>query len=128
MEDKPIQYIRDTSLLNNASYMSQLEAICKFNSNTGQGICTSHSFPITRSQAELQNIGIPSLFTPSTDRPGPAVKASILRDPPSVLTRKRSTSLPPLNVSQPLQKNRDVAVHRKRGLLILYYKCLTLQT
>ncbi len=44
---------------------------------------------------------IPSLFTPRTDRPGPAAKASILREPPAVLTRKRSMALPPLDVSQP---------------------------
>ncbi len=81
--------------------MSQLDAICKFNYNTVQGVCTSHSFLITRSQAKLLKIAIPSLFTPSTNRPGPAVKANILWDPPAVLTRKRSTALPPLDVSQP---------------------------
>ncbi len=52
-EDEPIPYITDTSLLDNASYMSQLDAIYKFNYNTGQGVCTSHSFHITRSQAKL---------------------------------------------------------------------------
>ncbi len=55
---------------------------------------------ITRSHAKLQKIAIPSLFKPSTDRPGPAVKASILRDPLTMLTRKRSMALPPLDVSQ----------------------------
>ncbi len=64
--EEPIPYLKDTSLLNNDSYMTQLDAICKFNYNTGQGICTSHSFPITRSQAKLQNIAIPSIFKPST--------------------------------------------------------------
>ncbi len=48
----------------------------------------------------MHKISIPSLFKPSTDRPGPAAKASVLRDPPAVLTRKRSTALPPLDVSQ----------------------------
>ncbi len=43
----------------------------------------------------MQKIAIPS-----TDRPGPAAKASVLRDPPAVLTRKRSTALPPLDVNQ----------------------------
>ncbi len=80
--------------------MSQLDTISKFNYNTGQGVCTSHSFPITRSQAKLQKIAIPSLFTPSIDRPGPAIKAVILRNPPAVLTRKSSMALPPLDVSQ----------------------------
>ncbi len=65
-----------------------------------QGICTSPSCPITRSQPKMQKIAIPSLFTPSTDRTGPAAKASILQDPPAVLTRKRSMALPPLDVSQ----------------------------
>ncbi len=71
-------YLMDTSLLSNASYMIQLDAICKFNYSTGQGICTSHSFPITRSQAKLQKIAIPSIFKPSTDRPGPSAKGSVL--------------------------------------------------
>ncbi len=69
-DEEPIPYLRDTSLLNNTSNMTQLDAICKFNYNTGQGICTSHLFPITRSQAKMQKIAIPSLFKPSTDRPG----------------------------------------------------------
>ncbi len=55
-DEEPIPYLMDTSLLNNASHMTQLDAICKFNYNTGQGICTSHSFPITRSRAKLQKI------------------------------------------------------------------------
>ncbi len=62
-EDDPTPYLTDTSPLNSASYMSQLDY------NTDQGVCTSHSFPITRYQAKLQKIAIPSLFTPSTDRP-----------------------------------------------------------
>ncbi len=65
-----------------------------------QGICTSHSFPITRSHAKLQKIAIPGIFKPSTDRPGTTAKASVLRDPPAVLTRKRSTAMPPPDVSQ----------------------------
>ncbi len=51
-------------------------------------------------------IAIPSLFKPSTDRPGPAAKASILLDPPAMLTRKRSTALPPLDVSQTVHDKR----------------------
>ncbi len=95
-EDEPILYLTDTSLLKKRSIYIYL---CYIKYNTGQGVCTSHLFPITRSQAILQKIAIPSLFTPSRDRP--VVKASILRDPPAVLTRKRSTALPPLDVSQP---------------------------
>ncbi len=45
-------YLTDSSLLNNTSYMTQLDAICKFNYNMGQGICTSHSFPL---QGHMQN-------------------------------------------------------------------------
>ncbi len=124
-EDKPIPYLTDTSLLNKVSYMSRLDTICKFNYNTGQGVCTSHLFPITRSQAKLQKIAIHSLFTPSTDRPRPAVNASILHVPPAVLISKKSTALLPLNVSQPTPEKK---FHRKRGLLILYYHCMKLQT
>ncbi len=99
--------------------MTQLDAICKFNYNMGQGICTSHSFPITRSQSKMQKIAIPSLFKPSTDRPGPAAKASVLRDPPAVLTRKRSTALPPLDVSQTTPKKGDVSDLQRKGQLSL---------
>ncbi len=105
-DEEPIPYLTDTSLLNNASYMTQLDAICKFNYNMGQGVCTSHSFPIRRSQAKMQKIAIPSLFKPSTDRPDPAAKGSVLRDPPAVFTRKRSMTLPPLDVSQTAPEKR----------------------
>ncbi len=116
-DEEPTPYLTDTSLLNNASYMTQLDTICKFNYNMGQGICTSHSFPITRSQAKLQKIAIPSLFKPSTDRPGPAAKKSVLRDLPAVLTRKRSTALPPLDVSQTLpEKRRRGRPPKKRAI------------
>ncbi len=67
-DEEPIPYVTDTSLLNTASYMTQLDAICKFNYKMGQGICTSHSFPITRSEAKMQKIEIPSQFKASTDR------------------------------------------------------------
>ncbi len=53
-----------------------------------------------KSHAKLQKIALPSLFKPSTGRLGTAAKASILRDPPAVLTRKRSTALPPPDISQ----------------------------
>ncbi len=76
--EEPMPYFMDTSLLNNDSYMTQLDAICKFNYKTGQGICTSHSFLITRSQAKLHKITIPSVFKPSTDRPDTTAKATIL--------------------------------------------------
>ncbi len=42
-DEELIPYLIDTSLLNNASYMTQLDAICKFNYNKCQGKCTSHS-------------------------------------------------------------------------------------
>ncbi len=41
-DEEPIPYLADTSLLNNTSYMTQLDAICKFNYNMGQDICTCH--------------------------------------------------------------------------------------
>ncbi len=99
--------------------MTQLDAICKFNYNTGQDICASHSFPITRSQAKMQKIAIPSPFKPSTDRPGLVAKTSILRDPPAVLTRKRSMALPPLDVSQTAPYKRRRGDHQRKGLLSL---------
>ncbi len=86
--------------------MTQFDTICKFNYNNGQGICTSHLYPITRSPAKMQKIVIPSLFKPSTDRPEPAAKANILRDPPAVLTRKRSKALPTLDLSQTARDKR----------------------
>ncbi len=46
-------------------------------------------------------IAIPSLFKQSTDMPGPAAKASVLRDPPSVLTRIKG----------------DMPDHQRKGLL-----------
>ncbi len=65
----------------------------------------------------MQKITIPNLLIPSTDRTGAAAKASILRDPPAVLTRKRSTALPPLDVCHTSPGKRDVADHQRKGLL-----------
>ncbi len=48
-DEEPIPYLTDTSILNNASCMTQLDAIFKFIYYMGQGICTSHSFPFARS-------------------------------------------------------------------------------
>ncbi len=98
--------------------MTQLDAICKFNYNTHQGICTSYSFPITRSQVKLQKIAIPIIFKPSTDRPATTAKASVLRDPPAVLTR--STALPPLDVSQNTPETQNVDNLVRKGLLSLW--------
>ncbi len=53
-DEDPIPYLTDTTLLDDASYMSQLDAICQFNYDTFQGICRSHSFPLTRFQAKLK--------------------------------------------------------------------------
>ncbi len=70
-----IPYLTDTSCLNNVSYMSYLDNMCNFNYETNQGICTKHSFPLRRSQTNLQKITIPSLFkggitaSSSTHRP-----------------------------------------------------------
>ncbi len=97
--------------------MSQLDTICKFNYNTGQGKSTSHSFPITRSKANIQKIEIASLLMPSTDRQGPAAKAIILRDPSAVLSRKRSTALPPLDVSQPAPDKRRLCRPSKKRVI-----------
>ncbi len=53
MDEEPIPYLTDTTLLDDASYMSHLDDICQFNYDTFQGTCTAHSFPLTRSQAKL---------------------------------------------------------------------------
>ncbi len=101
----------------NASYMSQLDAICQFNYDTCQGECTSHSFPVKRSQAKLQKIAIPSLFKTDTASTGSTAKASILRDPPAVMARKKLTTLPPLDVSQSaLEKRRLGCPPTKRAI------------
>ncbi len=116
-DEEPTLYLTHTSLLNNASYMTQLDTICKFNYNTGQGICTSHSFLITGSQAKMQKIAIRSLFKASIDQPGPAAEASILRDPPAVLTRKRlRPCYDKMSVKTHLKKG-DVDDHQRKGLL-----------
>ncbi len=118
IDDEPIPYLTDTSLLHNALYMSQLDAICQFNYDTYQGICTSHSFPVTRSQAKLQKIVIPSLLKTDTASKGPSAKASILQDPPAVMARKRSTALPPLDVSQSApEKSRRGRPPTKRAIV-----------
>ncbi len=106
IDDEPIPYLTDTSLLHNASYMSQLDAICQFNYDNCQGVCTSHSFPVTRSQAKLQKIAIPSLFKTNTASTGLTVKVCILRKPPAATARKRLTALPPLDVSQSAPEKR----------------------
>ncbi len=79
--------------------MTQLDAIFKFNYN------------------KMQKIATPNLFKPSTDRPGPAAKSSVLRNQPAVLTKKRSTALPPLDVSQTAPyKKRHVRPPKKRDI------------
>ncbi len=45
-DEEPIPYFTDTTLLDDASYMSHLDGICQFNYDTFQGVCTSHSFPL----------------------------------------------------------------------------------
>ncbi len=70
-----------------------MDNICNYNYDTKQGICTSHSFPLTRSQAKVQKIAIPSLYKTDKATSGPSQKASILRDPPAVMARNRSTDL-----------------------------------
>ncbi len=65
----------------------------------------------------MQKIAIPNLFKPSTDRSGPTAIASVLRDPPAVFTRKRSTALPPLDVSQTApDKRRSGRPPKKRAI------------
>ncbi len=51
-------------------------------------------------------MAIPSLFGRDQATAKPSQKASILRDPPSFMTRKRSTALPLLDVSQTVPKKR----------------------
>ncbi len=51
--NKDEEPITDTTLLDDASYMSHLDDICQFNYDTLQGFCTSHLLPLMRSQAKL---------------------------------------------------------------------------
>ncbi len=86
--------------------MFYLDDICKFNYDTLQGVCTSHSFPLTRSQAKIQKIAIPSLFKANPATSGSNPKASVLKDPPAIMASKRSTALPPINLNQTAPKKR----------------------
>ncbi len=51
-DEETISYLTDTTLLDDVCYMSYLDDICQFNYVTLQGVCTSHSFPLTISQAK----------------------------------------------------------------------------
>ncbi len=61
-DEEPIPYLTETSLVSDNSYMSHLDNICQYNFKTNQGLCNLHSFPLTRSQAKLQKVTIPSLL------------------------------------------------------------------
>ncbi len=107
IDEEQIPYLTDTTLLDDASYMSHLEDMCQFNYDTLQRVCTSHSFPLMRSQAKRQKIAIPSLFKTDQATSGPNPKASVLRDPPAIMASKRSTALAPIDLNQ--------TTHKKRG-------------
>ncbi len=62
------------------------------------GFYTKHAFPVTRSQAKLQNIAIPPLFKSGMTASIPTQKTSLLRDPATVLAHKRSIALPPVDL------------------------------
>ncbi len=80
--------------------------MCDFNYDTLQGICTKHTFPVTRSQAKLQKISIPPLFKSGSTASVPTQKTSLLRHPPAVLAHKRSTVLPPVDLGTTSPKKR----------------------
>ncbi len=61
-DEESIPYLTDTSWFDNVSYMCYWDTMCNFIYKTNQGICTKHFLPLTRSQAKLQKITIPSLF------------------------------------------------------------------
>ncbi len=110
-DEEPIPYLTETSIVGNSSYMSHLDNICQYNYKTNQGLCNLHSFPFTRSQGKLQKVAIPSLFGIDQATAKPSQKPSILRDPPSVIARKRSTALPPIDVSHTAPKKRGCGRH-----------------
>ncbi len=83
-DEEPIPYLTYTFCLDNVSYISYLDSMCNFNYETQQGICTKHSFPLTRSQAKLQKIAIPSLFKGGMMASGPKQRPSLIRDPLAV--------------------------------------------
>ncbi len=83
--------------------------MCPFDYATNQGLCTQHSFPLTRSQAKVQKIAMPSLFKGGTMVIGSIQRPpSLLRDPPAVLVSKRSSELQPAEL--------ETTAPKKRGL------------
>ncbi len=81
--------------------------MCNFNYATNQGICTQHSFPLTRSQAKLQKKEIPSLFKGGRTVSGSKQRQpSLLRDAPAVPAGKKSTALPPADLGTSTPKKR----------------------
>ncbi len=42
--------------------MAILDEKCKFDNSNNYGMCTEHSFPVTRSQTKTQKIQMPGLF------------------------------------------------------------------
>ncbi len=109
-DEEPIPYLTDTLIVGDSSYMSHIDNICQDNYKTNQGLCNLHSFPLTRSQAKLQKVTIPSLFGTDQATVKPSQKPSILRDPPSIMARKRSTALSPLDVSQRHPRKEGVVI------------------
>ncbi len=107
---EPFPFLMNNSSLDTLSYMTKIDGLCQYDYITNTGIC-SHSFPLTRSQSKLQQVAIPNLFQPDTR--GPAHKASIIRDPPAVITRERSTAVPPLVPPEPAPAKRGRGHPRK---------------
>ncbi len=105
-DEEPIPFLTDTSYLDNDSYISYLDNMSSFNYETQQGICTKHSSPFIRS---LQKITIPTLFKGGTTNSGAKQRASLLRDPPTVLASKMSVAVTPadLGTTGPKKRGRD---------------------
>ncbi len=110
-DEEPISYLTDTTLLDDVSYMSQLDDICQFNYDTFQGVCTSHSFPLTKSQAKLKKIAIPSLFKTDTAKSGPTPKQVFCKIHLLFWLGKGLLHYHQLALAKPFLRKEDMAVH-----------------
>jgi hypothetical protein len=62
INNSSIPFLTSTSSLTGNTYMAYLDKICNYNYANSSGICSHHSFPLTRSQAKIQKVVLPDLF------------------------------------------------------------------
>ncbi len=105
-ENEPIPFVMDCSELNSKNFMTYLDDKCKYDCKTNSGMCTDHSFPVTRSHSKAQNIQMPSLFSnPSTklkNRTDPSVRKVNI----SIVSAKASSKALPAEVAPTHRRRR----------------------